>query len=380
MAIYPDKKDGKLTGRFRVELQRGKLRYRKRWDSYREAEEDEKAVLAAWDAGEAPPAPGKAPGAPEVHTFSTIIPIAKGMLWDGKSTEDTCWAHVEACARILGKTTRLDAVDTHSVDRIIKSLKSEKKATGTINRYLSHLRTFLVWAKSRKYRTLPVTGEDGITFDWQDESEGRIRWLSAAEEKAMGEFLLSRPKAAAHAVWDLVQIAIETGCRRDEMLTAELAQINGTRLHLWETKTDTPRTVPMTQGTTDRLVALITSGNMPSRYSLRTWWNAARDHMGLSKDEDFVFHCCRHTRATRMVDAGVNVFVIKEWMGHKRIETTLRYAHVKPQNLEDALVRVGDYQRAANENPQKSPEISFPHGSPSIGEVGVNYGKLGVAA
>lgn len=34
-----------------------------------------------------------------------------------------------------------------------------------------------------------------------------------------------------------------------------------------------------------------------------------------------------------MVDGGINVFVIKEWMGHKCIETTLRYAHVKPQIL-----------------------------------------------
>ena len=46
MAIYPDKKDGKLTGRFRVELQRGKERYRRRWDSLKEAQADEKARTA----------------------------------------------------------------------------------------------------------------------------------------------------------------------------------------------------------------------------------------------------------------------------------------------------------------------------------------------
>ncbi|KMS60447.1 hypothetical protein V474_00605 [Novosphingobium barchaimii LL02] len=52
MAIYADKRDGKLTGRFRVELQNGTERYRKRHDSMAEAEADEGRVKAAWDAGE----------------------------------------------------------------------------------------------------------------------------------------------------------------------------------------------------------------------------------------------------------------------------------------------------------------------------------------
>ncbi|WP_066803394.1 tyrosine-type recombinase/integrase [Sphingomonas asaccharolytica] len=386
MAIYPDKKNGKLTGRFRVELQRGGERYRKRWDTYAEAEGDEMAVQAAWAAGEATPAPGEAPGAPTVHTFDSVIPLAKGTLWDGKSTEDTCWAHIEWCANLLCRKTRLDAVDTHSIDRVVKALKAEKKAAGTINRYLSHLRTFLMWSKSRKYRTLPVAGDDGITFDWQDEAEGRIRWITFEEEKQLEAFLVHTERedpdhaAAAAAVWDLIDIAIETGCRRDEMLTAELAQINGLRLHLWETKTDTPRTVPLTQRVRDKLVSLIAQGRMPTRRGLRSWWNRARVHMGLENDDDFVFHACRHTCATRQVDAGVNVFVIKEWMGHKRIETTLRYAHVKPQNLEDALVRVGDYRRAANENSQISAENSLPTLHPTGVGMGVNLQPTGMAA
>ena len=47
MVIYADKRDCKLTGLWRVELQRGPQRYRgKRVESHREAQEDEKRVLA----------------------------------------------------------------------------------------------------------------------------------------------------------------------------------------------------------------------------------------------------------------------------------------------------------------------------------------------
>src|SRR3546814_13368112 len=73
-----------------------------------------------------------------------------------------------------------------------------------------------------------------------------------------------------------LKVAIETGCRRDELLTVELDQINGTRLHLWKTKTDTPRTVPMSQETAALLTELVTSGTMPSRRNLRSWWDRTK--------------------------------------------------------------------------------------------------------
>ena len=59
--------------------------------------------------------------------------------------------------------------------------------------------------------------------------------------------------------------------------------------------------------------------------------------MGLSGDGEFVFHARRHTRATRLVEMGVNLRVIQQFMGHKVIQTTLRYAHVS----DDMLARTG---------------------------------------
>src|SRR3546814_12046487 len=121
---------------------------------------------------------------------------------------------------------------------------------------------FRSWAKKRKYRSAPVEGEDGVEFSWREESAGRIRWITRDEEAQLKDLLPDN-------VWKLVKVAIETGCRRDELLTVELDQINGTRLHLWKTKTDTPRTVPMSQATAALLTELVTSGTMPSRRNLR---------------------------------------------------------------------------------------------------------------
>lgn len=342
MAIYPDKKDGKLTGRFRVELQKGKDRYRKRWDTLAEAQADEAQVLAAWERGEAPTGV-LAPVAPQVlHTIETVTRAARGHLWRGQTGELSAWAHMREVGLIVGNSRSLDEIDTLVVDEVGRELSKRGKADTTVNRYLSHFRTFLVYARDRKW--MNRVAFDEITWAWRKETQGRIRWITRSEEREMRAYLVGKGQ---ENVWKLIKVAIETGCRRSELLTAKLDQINGNRLHLWKTKTDQARTIPMADATRDMLVDLITSNTMPSKRGLRSWWDRMALHMGLENDEDFVFHTCRHTCATRLLDAGVDLLVIKEWLGHSRIETTLRYTHVKPKNLEAALIAVGDLSARA---------------------------------
>jgi len=42
---------------------------------------------------------------------------------------------------------------------------------------------------------------------------------------------------------------------------------------------------------------------------------------------------CRHHFATTIVDAGGDMYALKEWMGHAHISTTERFTHVAPQRL-----------------------------------------------
>jgi len=41
----------------------------------------------------------------------------------------------------------------------------------------------------------------------------------------------------------------------------------------------------------------------------------------------------RHTFAARLVQAGVNLYVVKELLGHKSLTMTMRYAHHYPESL-----------------------------------------------
>lgn len=66
----------------------------------------------------------------------------------------------------------------------------------------------------------------------------------------------------------------------------------------------------------------------------RTWFGECVTKAGL---EDFRWHDLRHTFASRLVMAGVDLVTVKELMGHKSIQTTMRYAHLAPAHTMRAV-------------------------------------------
>jgi integrase len=53
--------------------------------------------------------------------------------------------------------------------------------------------------------------------------------------------------------------------------------------------------------------------------------------------ENFTFHDLRHTFASRLVMAGVDLPTVKDLMGHKAITMTLRYTHLSSDHKQRAV-------------------------------------------
>jgi len=57
----------------------------------------------------------------------------------------------------------------------------------------------------------------------------------------------------------------------------------------------------------------------------------ARAKAGITKGRGI--HTLRHCFATHLMDMGVDLYIIKRWLGHRSIKTTCRYLHISPATL-----------------------------------------------
>ena len=78
------------------------------------------------------------------------------------------------------------------------------------------------------------------------------------------------------------------------------------------------------------------SGRDP-QHNYRRWFNEALTE---AKIKDYSWHCNRHTFASRLVMAGVDLRTVAELMGHSSIQMTMRYAHLAPQHNRAAVDRL----------------------------------------
>jgi integrase len=67
---------------------------------------------------------------------------------------------------------------------------------------------------------------------------------------------------------------------------------------------------------------------------------AFRRTLKKARIDDFRFHDLRHTFATRLVQAGVELYKVQRLLGHKSPMMTQRYAHHYPESLRDGVERL----------------------------------------
>jgi integrase len=237
---------------------------------------------------------------------------------------------------VLG-SKRLAEISAFDLERYRRQRKQTGVCDVTINRelaFLRHLYTMAVtWGKATENPVKKVR--------FARENNGRMRMLSHEEEAR----LLTH---CGPQLRPIVITALHAGFRTSELLSLTWENIDFRRqtitVHAAYAKNGENRSVPMNDVLTITLkaVRMNTLGESPvfcSRKgtpyrSFRSAFELAVRKAGL---ENFTFHDLRHTFASRLVMAGVDLPTVKELMGHKDIKMTLRYTHLSNDHKQRAV-------------------------------------------
>ncbi len=209
--------------------------------------------------------------------------------------------------------------------------RSEEVSTTTINREHAYLRAMF----NELDRLGVIKYENPLTKMRQfKEREKELRYLSHDEIKSL---LFACKTFSNKSLIHIVKICLATGARWGEAENLKASQIKNNSVTFLNTKSSKNRTIPINQKLFDELTALDPVDDKRMFLSSLSTFRKAVAKAELELPRGQMTHVLRHTFASHYVMNGGNIVKLRDVLGHSEITTTMRYAHLAPDHLEETL-------------------------------------------
>jgi integrase len=302
--------------------------------------------------------------------------LAREALTHSKAHKRTYSDDVRLMKRVLGwfGDRSAESITPQEIERHFQNgVEEHGWAPSTVN----HHRSLISLVYQLGIRNGRLTNNPARATKHRKEDNTRVRFLSTNEE--------ARLRAAIAAKWPQhiaeLDLALHTGLRRSEMYRLDWEDVdlprqflkvrvakNGQGRHVRLNSIAVKALLQM-QGAGDGSGAVVRNRAGGAMRGPRHWFEKAVDEAGV---ENFHWHDLRHTFASRLAMAGVGIRAIQEALGHKSIAMTVRYSHLSPDFLQDAvdkLVPQLDEPQAMNPTDTRSDTDAAVRSKPHRGNV-----------
>ena len=226
--------------------------------------------------------------------------------------------------------------------RLLEQYQTERlekgNKPGTVNRHITVIKHMM--SKAVEWEMVEEEVSKRVhKVKMLEENNRRLRYLSSEECQKLIEVCGKNTRP-------IVIMALNTGMRRGEILSLRWDNVDLRHgfILLEKTKNGDRREIPINTTLRTTLEALprrldggpvFFNPETDKAYGdIKTGFNNACKR---AKIKDFHFHDLRHTFASHLVMAGVDITTVKELLGHKTLTMTLRYAHLAPSHKVKAV-------------------------------------------
>lgn len=243
----------------------------------------------------------------------------------------------------FGVETDISSIKPDKIEKFKNYLRSERKSTNsTINKYISALSKMYNLGISNKLITYnPVNEVKKLRED-----NFKIRYLTKDEEIRMFKCV----SVNCEHLKPIIICALQTGMRKGEILNLRWSNIDFELnfIEILKTKTGKARKIPISETLLKILneQPVISEYVFVNKYTEKPYTDIHNSFATVCKTAsipNFRFHDIRHTVATRLVEKGIDLIVVKEILGHSKIDTTMRYAHAVPKRKLEAIEVLNSY-------------------------------------
>ena len=222
-----------------------------------------------------------------------------------------------------------------------KKRREENVAPATLNKELSFLRHALELAVVWEWLEI----NPAVRIPREKVKNRMERWLTEEEENKL-------LNACPEWLRDMVIFSLNTGFRQNEMLSLTWSQVDLSRkaILFWDQKNGGRDTFPVgpqaeailkkiwkVRSLTSDHVFLTSKGTPFIARNLVRSFSLALEKAGI---ENFRWHDLRHTFATRLIHAGVDLYVVQRLGRWRSISMVMRYAHHSVESLRTGMEAV----------------------------------------
>ena len=236
--------------------------------------------------------------------------------------------HLKRIVKHLDGAMAIADLSNADINLLVQARKTEGAGQTAVNRTLAVLRA--IHKRASALWEIDCKGIHWSSY-LKRETAGRTRWLTIAEAERLLDSLPEKVRLA-------VEWSLYTGTRRSETYGIRKADVDLERGHVVVTaKGGREKVVFLSseaRGVIVRAMALADAEHVFERRNARKVFESGMAKAGI---EGLTWHDLRHTHATWLRQAGAPLEVVQRSLGHSKVTTTQRYAHVDDGEVRAAL-------------------------------------------